>query len=103
MSRVNASTGAGNKSGPSGATEHLRDKAEEVGQNLREIGGQVREAAGEKFDKLRDQAGDYYTRGRDTAQAWEKSLEEYVQEKPLKAVIIAAGVGVLLGLLWKRS
>jgi ElaB/YqjD/DUF883 family membrane-anchored ribosome-binding protein len=86
-----------------GSTEQLRDKAAEVGQNLRDMGSQMRDAASEKYSKLREQAGQYYTQGRDAAQQWEQSLENYIQEKPLKAVAIAAGVGLLLGLLWKRS
>ena len=91
-------------SGQDGATaDQLRDKAAEVGQNLRDIGGQVRDAASEKYHKLRDQAGEYYNQGREAAMEWEQGLENYIQEKPIKAVLIAAGVGVLLGLLWRRS
>jgi ElaB/YqjD/DUF883 family membrane-anchored ribosome-binding protein len=30
-------------------------------------------------------------------------LEDYVREKPLRSLLIAAGVGMLLGILWKRS
>jgi ElaB/YqjD/DUF883 family membrane-anchored ribosome-binding protein len=86
-----------------GATEQLRDKASEVTQNLRDIGGQVKDVAGEKYNQLRDQASEYYHQGRETAQEWEQSLEGYVQEKPLQAVVIAAGIGLVLGLLWKRS
>jgi ElaB/YqjD/DUF883 family membrane-anchored ribosome-binding protein len=100
MSRMNEPSGQGNVGS---STEQLRDKASEVGQNLRDIGGQVRSAASEKYNELREQAGEYYQQGRDTAQQWEQSLEDYIQEKPLKAVMIAAGVGLLLGLLWKRS
>jgi ElaB/YqjD/DUF883 family membrane-anchored ribosome-binding protein len=84
-------------------TDQLRDKAAEVGQNLRDMGGQVRDAASEKYNQLRDQANQYYTQGREQAQEWEQNLENYVQEQPLKAVLMAAGVGLLLGLLWKRS
>jgi ElaB/YqjD/DUF883 family membrane-anchored ribosome-binding protein len=43
------------------------------------------------------------TPGRQRAQEWEKGLEDYVHEKPLQAILIAAGVGMLLGVLWKRS
>jgi ElaB/YqjD/DUF883 family membrane-anchored ribosome-binding protein len=85
------------------AAENLKDKAAEVSQNLRDIGGTVRDAASEKYSQLRDQAGDYYRHGRETAQEWEHSLESYVQEKPVQALLIAAGVGVVLGMLWKRS
>jgi ElaB/YqjD/DUF883 family membrane-anchored ribosome-binding protein len=81
----------------------LADKATQVGQNLRELGSQARDVAGQKYEQLRDSATDYYQQGKERAQEWEHGLEHYVQEKPLQAVLIAAGVGVILGLLWKRS
>jgi len=99
MSRMNDPVGGEG----GGTTDQLRDKASEVQQNLRDMGGQVRDAASEKYYQLRDQANQYYNQGRETAQQWERSLEDYVQEQPVKAVMIAAGVGLLLGLLWKRS
>ena len=81
----------------------LAEQAQQVGQNLRDLGGQVRDQAREKYNQLSDQAQEYYEQGRQKAQEWEEGLESYIQEKPLQAVLIAAGVGVLLGLLWKRS
>jgi ElaB/YqjD/DUF883 family membrane-anchored ribosome-binding protein len=97
MSRINDPSNSGS------GTDQLRDKAAEVTQNLRDIGGQVRDAASEKYSQLRDQASEYYNQSKEAATQWEQSLESYVQEKPLQAVLIAAGVGLLLGLLWKRS
>jgi ElaB/YqjD/DUF883 family membrane-anchored ribosome-binding protein len=73
----------------------VRDKAAEVSQ-------QIKDAAGEKFEEVRSRATDVYNRGRETAEEWEQSLESYVQAKPLQAVLLAAGVGLLLGLIWKR-
>ena len=81
----------------------LADQAQQVGQNLRDLGSQVRDQAQQKYGELSDQAQEYYQQGRQKAQEWEEGLESYIQEKPLQAVMIAAGVGVLLGLLWKRS
>jgi ElaB/YqjD/DUF883 family membrane-anchored ribosome-binding protein len=98
---MESSTGQGQSTG-SGA-EQLKDTAQQVGQNLREMGSQVRDAASEKYGQLRDQASDYYQQGRERAQEWEQSLEQYVQEKPIQSILIAAGVGMLLGILWKRS
>src|SRR5438105_4976244 len=100
MSRMNDPVG---QSGAGGSTEQLRDKAAEVSQNLRDIGGQVRDVANEKYTQMRDQASQYYRQGREAAQEFEQNLEGYIQEQPLKAVLIAAGVGLVLGLLWKRS
>jgi ElaB/YqjD/DUF883 family membrane-anchored ribosome-binding protein len=67
---------------------------------LRDLGSQVRDQATERYNQLRDQAQNYYQQGRDRATEWEQSLESYVQEKPIQAVLMAAGVGVLLGLLF---
>jgi len=85
------------------ATGQLKDTAQQVGQNIREMGGQVRTAATEQYENLRSQATEYYEQGRERAQEWEQSLESYIQEKPVQSILIAAGVGMLLGILWKRS
>lgn len=98
MSRMNEPTEQGQ-----GTTEQLRDTASQVGQNLRDMGGQVKDAAREQYENLRDQASQYYEQGRERAKEWEQNLENYVQEQPVKAMLIAAGVGFLLGALWKRS
>jgi ElaB/YqjD/DUF883 family membrane-anchored ribosome-binding protein len=81
----------------------MRETAAQVQENLRNLGGQVRDAATERYNQLRDQATDYYEQGRQRATEMEQSLEQYVQEKPIQALLIAAGVGMLLGVLWKRS
>lgn len=90
--------------GPKSSTvENIREKAEEVGQTIRDMGQQARETARQKYEDLRQQAGEYYETGRQHAMEWEQSLEDYVRQQPVKSLLIAAGVGVLLGALWKRS
>ena len=91
MSRINEPTAES----VGQAAERVRDKAAEVSQHLRD-------AASEKYGQVRDKASKVYNEGREKAEQWEQSLETYVQEKPLQAVLLAAGVGLLLGLLWKR-
>jgi ElaB/YqjD/DUF883 family membrane-anchored ribosome-binding protein len=91
------------ESNPAGKGEGIRDTASQVQQNLRDMGGQVREAATDQYNQLRDQAQQYFEDGRVRAQEWEQSIEQYVHEKPIQSLLIAAGVGVLLGILWKRS
>ena len=97
MSRISDSGESGNAGAPK-----ISEAAKHVGEDLRELGGQVRGAAREKYEELTEQARSYYDEGRRAAQEWEKGLESYIQEKPLQAVLIAAGVGLLFGLLWKR-
>ncbi len=86
-----------------GGQAQMGETAGQVQENLRDLGGQVRDAATEKYGQLRDQATDYYEQGRQRATEMEQSLEQYVQEKPIQALLMAAGVGMLLGVLWKRS
>ncbi len=97
MSRMNEGS---EKSAPAG---DLKQSAQQVGQNLRDLGGQARDAATQQYDQLRDQATEYYEQGRERAREMEQSLEQYVQEKPIQSLAIAAGVGLVLGILWKRS
>ena len=86
-----------------GSAQQIRETASQVGEGIREVGSQVRDVATDKYNELRDQAQQYYEEGRQRAIEWERGLEEYVQEKPIQSLLIAAGVGLLLGLLWKRS
>ena len=97
MSRVDSGTQQGGS-----ATDQLKETAAQVQQNVRDAGTQVRDAAEEKFNELRDQASQYYDQGREAAKEWEQGLEDYVQAQPLKALLIAAGVGALVGFFWRR-
>src|SRR5690606_31745161 len=100
MSRIDQ---PGEGSQKSSGTEQVRESAAEVKENLRDLGSQARAAAQEQYDQLRQQANDYYEQGRVRAQEWEQGVEDYIREQPVKSMLIAAGVGLLLGALWKRG
>jgi ElaB/YqjD/DUF883 family membrane-anchored ribosome-binding protein len=91
------------QSGDRGAAGNLKESAAKVRENIRNIGSQVRDQATQQYDQRREQAGEYYEQGRQRAMEMEQNLEQYVQEKPIQALLMAAGVGLLLGILWKRS
>jgi ElaB/YqjD/DUF883 family membrane-anchored ribosome-binding protein len=88
---------AGGRRGPAPAAERLGKQARNVGDNIREMGNTVADAAQEQFDKARDTATAYYEEGRDRMMEVEGSFEEYIRDQPLKSILIAAGVGYLLG------
>jgi ElaB/YqjD/DUF883 family membrane-anchored ribosome-binding protein len=44
----------------------------------------------------------YYRRGRQQAEAAEYTLEDTIRAKPLQAMCIAAGMGMVLGILVKK-
>jgi ElaB/YqjD/DUF883 family membrane-anchored ribosome-binding protein len=47
-------------------------------------------------------ASQYYAQGREQLDAWEHSLEANIRAKPLQSILMATGIGLLLGLLWRK-
>jgi ElaB/YqjD/DUF883 family membrane-anchored ribosome-binding protein len=84
------------------ATDELKEKAVQVGKDVLEMGGAVRDVAHEQFDHMRDRASGYVKQGREKIGEWEDGLESYIQDKPIRSLLLAAGAGLLLGLLWRR-
>lgn len=74
-----------------------------IGESLREKGEQIRSAAHEQVEHLRHNAEEYYEHGRQKAVEWTEELEHYVRDQPVKSLLIAAGVGLVIGFLWRRS
>jgi ElaB/YqjD/DUF883 family membrane-anchored ribosome-binding protein len=50
----------------------------------------------------KEKANEYYDLSKAKAQEWETDVEQYIREKPIQSVLIAAGVGAVLGLLLRR-
>lgn len=75
--------------------DHLKEAAADVAHD-------VRERASEAAHQVRERAGEYIEAGRAKARDWEEGIEGFVQEKPLQSLLMAAGVGLLVGLLWRR-
>jgi ElaB/YqjD/DUF883 family membrane-anchored ribosome-binding protein len=98
MSRMNE----GQNEAAARTVSDIKEAATHVKENVRELGGQVRDVATQKYTDLRDQATQYYNDGRQRATEWEQGVEQYIKDQPLKAVLMAAGAGLLLGMIWKR-
>jgi len=67
-----------------------------------EIGNEMREQAQDLMAQGQEVAAEYYEEGRNQVLAWQQQLENQVREKPLQSLLIAAGVGLLFGLLRRR-
>ena len=80
---------------PAEANTQVRDKAQEAG-------AQVRDKSQEIVRQGEDTASDYSQQGRQQLEAVENTLENSIRAKPLQSVLIAAGIGMFLGLLLKK-
>lgn len=84
------------------ANGRVAKQAGRVSQDVQDLGGMVKDAAHQKLEDLRDTAAEYTDQGRDHVQQWGRTIEEYIQQRPLQTVLVAAGVGLLLGRFWMR-
>src|SRR5499426_793985 len=98
---------------PSDTREQVRDRGAQVQERAQEMGEQVRDGAQEKGSEIKEGAQEAMQqvgtavsqvadKSRETLGQLEEGLEDRIRSKPLQSVLIAAGVGMLLGLVWKR-
>ncbi len=67
-----------------------------------ETGKEMRAQAQELIAQGKEVVAEYYEEGRNQAIAWQQQLENQVREKPLQSLLMAVGVGLLLGMLRRR-
>jgi ElaB/YqjD/DUF883 family membrane-anchored ribosome-binding protein len=121
MANVHETNPAGRQSGSTVTTppqskdrEALQDKAHDTAAQVRERVSQTRDQVSERArevsaqakelgDVAMDVASEYYEQGREMMREWESTLETKLREKPVQSLLIAGGIGLLLGLLWRRS
>jgi ElaB/YqjD/DUF883 family membrane-anchored ribosome-binding protein len=97
MSRIGNPVGEGGM-----ASEQMKEKVQQTGQSLRDLGDSARVAAKERLEQARKTASEYYERGKQRAMEWEEGVEDYVRENPMKSLLMAAGAGLLLGIMLRR-
>jgi ElaB/YqjD/DUF883 family membrane-anchored ribosome-binding protein len=115
--RTQGTTQEPGKARAADASSDIREQVRERGAQVQEIAGemsaQVRDWAQEKGNQIKEGAQEAMQQvgasasqlaemGRTTMHQLEGSLEDRIRSKPLQSVLIAAGAGMLLALLWKR-
>jgi hypothetical protein len=82
-------------------SSEFRQKAADLGQDVQDLGQLSKDIAADAVGVLGESAVGYYQQGLKEAGKWEKKLEQQIKSNPLPAVLIAAGVGLILGAVWK--
>lgn len=77
----------------------LSSKADNVGAAVKDLGNSVACAAKEQAKQVQSTAADLYESGQATLEDMHKQGKEYVKNEPVKALLIAGAVGVVLGWL----
>ena len=84
------------------ASDRLRKQAKKLTKGLRELRGTAKIVAQEKLRQIRENGSMRYDEGRGKVHRAELTVERLIQHRPFKSVLIAAGVGVVLGGFWIR-
>lgn len=93
--------GKGNESG--GDMAALREKAGDIGEDLRDMASLAADAGRGQVKKIRDAANERYDDAKEQVYNWEEMLEACVREKPLKSLLFAALAGMIIAKFWRRS
>jgi ElaB/YqjD/DUF883 family membrane-anchored ribosome-binding protein len=83
-------------------TDTLRGTAEMAREQLQNAGAGACEAAHDAMDQVRDSAAEIYSEGRERVRGATASVEQCIRDQPLRSLLVAAGIGCLLGALWVR-
>lgn len=81
----------------------LREKLAETRDNIVDMAHIAGDSVRDKLHAIKDKAAETYGDGKQKLHELEENLSRRVQESPMKSVLIAAGVGLVLGFLWRRS
>jgi ElaB/YqjD/DUF883 family membrane-anchored ribosome-binding protein len=81
--------------------DQLGKQAKELTEDLQAMGETVRDAAQEKLGQAGERASEYGEQGRDKVHGAACACEQFVRQRPLTSVLLAAGVGWLFGRFWK--
>lgn len=82
--------------------DRLREKTSETRDNIAEIGHLAKETVQDKYQELKELASEKYSAGKQKLVDLESSFADTIRGTPMKSVLIAAGAGLLLGILWRR-
>lgn len=84
------------------STADLREQVATVGRDLHKLAQQVGGLASGKFEAAKSSLGDVYEAGKERLVGVEESVANRIRSRPLTSILIALGVGGLLGLLARR-
>jgi len=84
------------------AAAEMGDKAAGAVRAARETAGDWTQKAQEHLRPITDAASSYIEQGRQKAEAIGHTVTDQVQERPVSALLAAAGIGFLLGVLLVR-
>jgi ElaB/YqjD/DUF883 family membrane-anchored ribosome-binding protein len=80
----------------------VADRATTVAEDIKDLGAAAKRTLADSADAVRETANEYLEQGRAKAREAGERVQKQVGEKPMTSVLLAAGIGFVLGMLWVR-
>jgi len=84
------------------SSDRLGKEAMKVKKDLQQMGGTAKDIVDDQLEQVGEIASEYYEQGRDKVHGVACACEQFIRDKPLRSVLMAVGIGWLLGGIWKR-
>lgn len=82
--------------------KELMERADSLREDVQELGQIAKDAAQTTLNFMQERMSDYYQGKETEVKRFESTIEDEILKHPYRALIISAGVGLLLGSLWKK-
>ena len=83
------------------ASGRLGKQTVKVKKDLKAMGETVKDAAQEALEQVREETSGLRAQGQDKVYGVACACERLVSERPLRSVLVAVGIGWLIGRFWK--
>jgi len=102
MSRVSQSSSSNPTAAARGVGEAVVEKGREIRDTVQQMGSNAKEMAQAGWESARDTATEYLDKGREKAAELGETLEIQIRTRPIRAILVAVGLGFVAGILLKR-
>jgi ElaB/YqjD/DUF883 family membrane-anchored ribosome-binding protein len=103
MSNVSQSSRSKSMGSAREVGETILEKGRDVRDTVQQMGSSAKDMAQAGWETARDTAAEYLDKGRERAMELGETLEIQIRTRPIRALLIAAGVGFLAGMILKRN
>jgi len=79
---------------------YVKETAQNVGTQVKET---VQDLGTQAKETIQAAGTQVYEQGREGLQDLNRTIEGQIRRRPLQALLVAGGIGVLLGVLWQRT
>ena len=79
---------------------HVKETAQNIGTQVKET---VQDMGTQAKETMQAAGTQIYEQGRESLEDLSQTLEAQIRTRPVQALRVAGGIGVMLGLLWRRS